>query len=296
MTGIRLKSQMRYSSYPNNEGEFVIHMLTSTEHTFCTNAYIIETQNALVVVDTMMINSDATLLRQRLDDIGKPLIAIIITHGHPDHYNGNSIIISGFGDIPIISTQGVRDCIKSTVDTKQAKWGPYFGKEWPDTKLLPNMLVKDAEVLTLDGLNYKFRDLGAAESSSDLYFTLGKNRSVVFVGDVVFNKMHGFMNDGNSKQWLQVLEQLLVEIGDVQEVFTGHGIPGKTSELVKAQIDYITDYRENISAMMKDQKLLNDEQKGLVQKVMIANYPEYQLVAFIKAGIEAINQELISEI
>jgi glyoxylase-like metal-dependent hydrolase (beta-lactamase superfamily II) len=61
-------------------------MLTSNERTFFTNAYIIETKIGLVVVDTMMINSDAKVLRQYIDNINKPLIAVIITHGHPDHY------------------------------------------------------------------------------------------------------------------------------------------------------------------------------------------------------------------
>ncbi len=296
MTNIRIANKLKYSSYSYEDEGYVIHMLTSSERTFFTNAYIIETRNALVVVDTMMINSDAALLRQKVDDISKPLIAIIITHGHPDHYNGNPIVASDFGEIPIISTKGVSDCIKNTVDTKEIKWKPYFGEEWPDSRLLPNQLVKDGDVLSLDGLNYSFKDLGAAESSSDLYFILGKKRSVVFVGDVVFNKMHGFMNDGNTKQWLQVLAQLLIDIADVKQLYTGHGIPGKTSELVQAQIDYIVYYRTTLSAMINGNEFLSVQQKATFEEILIANYPEYQLVTFIKAGVEAITQELIAEI
>jgi len=60
-------------------------MLTSNERSFFTNAYIIEAQNGLLVVDTLMINFDARLLREQIDKLNKPLIAVIITHGHPDH-------------------------------------------------------------------------------------------------------------------------------------------------------------------------------------------------------------------
>jgi glyoxylase-like metal-dependent hydrolase (beta-lactamase superfamily II) len=168
------KNKLQYSRYVYDAEGYVIHMLTSNERTFFTNAYIIETKNALVVVDTMMINSDALLLRQYIDKIDKPLIAVIITHGHPDHYNGTDTIITGFIDTPIISTRGVLDCIKDTLDSKEVKWKPYFGQYWPEHKILPNQLVNDGEVVSLDGLDYNFTDLGVAESSSDLFLHWGK--------------------------------------------------------------------------------------------------------------------------
>jgi glyoxylase-like metal-dependent hydrolase (beta-lactamase superfamily II) len=292
MSFIRAAEKLKYKRYPHDSEGFVIHMLTSNEQTFFTNAYIVETKNALVIVDTMMINSDAALLRHHANDLGKPIIGVIITHGHPDHYNGTSMVIDGLGDIPIISTSGVRECIKDTTDAKEVKWRPYFGDEWPVLKLLPNQLINDSEVLTLDGLEYNFRDLGAAESSSDLYFTIGRNRAAVFVGDVVFNSMHGFMNDGNSKQWLQVLEQLLTEIGDVKQLFTGHGIAGKTPELIQAQIDYIEHYRGNLLSMINTTHLLSNEQKQSFEQLMKAKYPDYQLVAFITAGMQAVFEEM----
>jgi glyoxylase-like metal-dependent hydrolase (beta-lactamase superfamily II) len=236
MSIIERQNTLKYSRYAYDDEGYVIHMLTSNERTFSTNAYIIETKNALVVVDTMMINSDALLLRQYLDKINKPLIAVIITHGHPDHYNGTDIIIASFNEIPVISTQGVRDCIKDTLDSKEIKWSSYFGDDWPEHQILPNQLVKEGECVSLDGLAYRFSELGAAESSSDLCFNLGDKNSVVFVGDVVFNKMHGFMNDGNSAQWLAVLQQLLIKLADVKQLFTGHGEPGHTYPLIETQI------------------------------------------------------------
>jgi len=295
MSTLQLENEIRYQRYEYDNEGYVVHMLTSSERTFFTNAFIIETKNGLVVVDTMMINSDARVLRQQIDNINKPLIAVIITHGHPDHYNGTDTIISGFKEIPIISTKGVRNCIKDTLDAKEIKWKPYFGEDWPEFKILPNKLVNDGEIVSLDGLEYKFRDLGAAESSSDLFFTLGNNKSVVFVGDVVFNRMHGFMNDGNSAQWLQVLKLLLIELVDVKQLFTGHGIPGNTYQLVQAQIEYIGQYRSILWTIIRNNPVLNDERKESFEKLMIKSFPDYQLTSFIKAGIESVAQELSDE-
>lgn len=289
-----LNNKLNYNCYPYIDEGFVIHMLTSSERTFYTNAYIIETDNALVVVDTLMINSDALLLRQHIEKIDKPLIAIIITHGHPDHYNGTEVISNNPNNVPIISTKGVRDCIQNTFDSKEAKWRPYFGKDWPEHKILPNQIVADGDIIDLDGLHYSFRDLGAAESSSDLFFTVGKNKSAVFVGDVVFNKMHGFMNDGNTTQWLQVLKQLSNELINVKDLYTGHGSPGNTSELIQNQMEYISQYRACIK-MTTNANIdsnISHAQKKLIEKNLIALYPNYQLVSFIQAGIEAVYQEL----
>jgi glyoxylase-like metal-dependent hydrolase (beta-lactamase superfamily II) len=239
-----------------------------------------------------MINADARLLRQQIDAINKPLIAVIITHGHPDHYNGTDIVINGFNKVPVISTEGVRDCINDTVDAKELKWKPHFGENWPEHKILPNQLVKDGEVISLDGLRYRFRDLGAAESTSDLFFTLGENNSIVFVGDVVFNNMHGFMNDGNSAQWLAVLQALLSELKDTKQLFTGHGASGNTAQLIKSQIDYIDYYRSTLEGMLGESPFLNDLQKHSFEQLLMSNFPEYQLTSFIKAGIDAVVQEL----
>jgi hypothetical protein len=48
--------------------------------------------------------------------------------------------------------------------------------------------------------------------------------------------------------------------------------------------------------MMSGKKSLSDEQKASFEKRLTADYPEYQLTSFIKPGIEAVTQELISAI
>lgn len=286
------KQQLNYHTYSYEDEGYTVHMLTSGEHSFLTNAYIVETKSALVVIDTMMINSDALLLRLHLDRINKPLIAVIITHGHPDHYNGTEIITEGFNEIPIISTKGVYHCIQNSVDSKEVKWKPIFGSDWPRNKVLPNRFVSDCETIYLDGLSYRFRDLGAAESSSDLFFTLGEQRSVVFVGDIVFNHTHGFMNDGNSRQWLIVLHKLLTELSDIETLFTGHGAPGHAYQLVKKQIEYIVYYRSSLLNITDESLLLNEEQRTFFENLIIDKYSEYDLTYFITAGIDSVTEEL----
>lgn len=152
--------------------------------------------------------------------------------------------------------------------------------------------MTDNSTVILDGLAYHFRDLGAAESTSDLYFTLGQKHSVVFVGDVVFNRMHSFMNDGHSTQRLTVLNELTQEPAHVGQLFTGHGKPGHPIVLISAQIDYVNAYRTEVTALMQDSAMLKVEQKVKLEEAMTRLFPDYQLTVFIQAGADSVVTEL----
>lgn len=273
---------------------YIIHMLTSPGVSFFTNGYLIEAADGVVAIDTFMTVSDAKAQRALLDSLNKPLIAIIISHGHPDHYNGNSVMLAGFDNVPVISSQGIHDCIRDTVDAKEIKWKPFFGADWPSEKVLPNQIIHDGSRLTLAGLPFCFTELGAAESNSDMYFTVGERPSVVFAGDVVFNQMHGFMNDGHSQQWLQVLHRLNRQLNHLHWLFTGHGLPGEPAQLINQQIQYIQDYQRHVINLGQGAKQLNPEQKTQLTAAMTQAYPDYQLTGFIQAGADAVAAEMAS--
>jgi hypothetical protein len=93
----------------------------------------------------------------------------------------------------------------------------------------------------------------------------------------------------------QVLEQLSVAIGDVKSLFTGHGNPGNTAQLINVQIGYIEYYRAALASVKQGPQMLSPEQRKQFEKKVIDQYPDYQLAAFIKGGIDAVTQELNKE-
>jgi glyoxylase-like metal-dependent hydrolase (beta-lactamase superfamily II) len=50
---------------------------------FPVNAYLVETDTSVIVVDATLGVSDGKTLRSRVEALRKPLAAIIITHAHP---------------------------------------------------------------------------------------------------------------------------------------------------------------------------------------------------------------------
>lgn len=66
----------------------VIHTYRAAETGLFVNSYLIEGESSVVVVDTSLLASDIQALRARLKALHKPLRAILVTHAHPDHFNG----------------------------------------------------------------------------------------------------------------------------------------------------------------------------------------------------------------
>ena len=66
----------------------VIHTYRAAETGLYVNSYLVEAESGVVVVDTGLLVSDIEALRARLRALNKPLLAILVTHPHPDHFNG----------------------------------------------------------------------------------------------------------------------------------------------------------------------------------------------------------------
>lgn len=275
--------------------DYVVHTITSGPTTFLTNAFLVETSRSLVAVDSMMTVSDARELRRRANAVGKPLRAVLITHGHPDHYNGTGELLNGLGKVPVIATANVALAMRRIDDAKEIQWRPVFGEEWPMERVFPDQIVKDREIVFFDGVPFTVRELGPGESHCDLFWTVGTSRRAVFVGDMVFGGVHSFMNDGHSSEWLASLDVLEKELSEVETLYTGHGNAGRPVDLIYAQRRYLHHYRNAVRDLSKGRSSLDGEAKQELVRAMKAILPTDALEGFITAGSDAVASELSGE-
>jgi glyoxylase-like metal-dependent hydrolase (beta-lactamase superfamily II) len=201
---------------------FTTHRIESKVVGTPVNAYLIEGERQLVAIDGTLTVSGGRAVRERVEAIGKPLVALLVTHAHPDHYGGAVEAIAG-SEAPIMATAGVDAAIRRDDQAKEELLRPMFGDEWPAERAFPTRLVEPGEQLTFGDVELTVRDLGPGESPHDSIWLLGQDRSTVFSGDQAYNHMHCFLADGHWESWLANLDRLAADLPAGVRLLPGHG-------------------------------------------------------------------------
>jgi glyoxylase-like metal-dependent hydrolase (beta-lactamase superfamily II) len=186
------------------------------------NAYLVEGERQLVAIDGTLTVSGGRAVRERIEGIGKPLAALLLTHAHPDHYGGAGEAIAG-SEAPIVATAGVDAAIRRDDQAKEEILRPMFGDEWPGERAFPTRLVEPGEELAFGDIELKVRDLGPGESPHDSIWLLGEDHDTVFSGDQAYNHMHCFLADGHWESWLANLDRLAADLPAGVTLLPGHG-------------------------------------------------------------------------
>jgi glyoxylase-like metal-dependent hydrolase (beta-lactamase superfamily II) len=202
----------------------MMHKHSSSAEGALVNAYLVEGEHGVVAVDSMLTVSDSRALRERLEGLGKPLLAVLLTHSHPDHYGGLTEVVAG-DDVPILAPKGVHDAIRRDDPVKEEILRPMFGDEWPRDRTFPNEVVGDGETVEFDGLSFTVIDLGPSESPHDSPWLLGDDERTVFLGDQIYDHVHCFLADGFYREWLANIERLRARFPEDAVLYVGHGGP-----------------------------------------------------------------------
>ncbi|MPZ54507.1 MAG: MBL fold metallo-hydrolase [Acidimicrobiia bacterium] len=247
------------------------------------NSYLIHAPEGIVVVDGQLTVSDATALRDRITATGKPLVAMVVTHPHPDHYAGAKIVA---GDsVPIYATAAVAEVIRRDDAEKDAIVGPMMGEEWPTTRRFPDHQGEDGSTLHLAGLDLTVEDAGPGESHADSRWKIGDDW---FTGDLVCHDVHAYLADGHFQRWLESLDRLLSEIDGETRLHVGHGEPTDRGA-VTGQRAYISAF---VDAVTANSTLDPDERAAAVVETMDRLVDDDRLRFLMELSIEPVAERL----
>jgi glyoxylase-like metal-dependent hydrolase (beta-lactamase superfamily II) len=272
--------------------EPVIHAHMAGETGARSNAYLVETEHGVIAVDALLTVSEARAFRAALDALGKPLLAVLLTHGHPDHYGGLGVLI-GQADVPVAATRAVDQALRADREGKEERLRAALGGEWLVTPVYPNRLLTDGDSLAVDGLSFTVHDLGPGESNADSYWTV-RSGSAAFVGDVALNQVHAYLADGHSGPWLASLARLETALPADAVLYPGHGAAGGL-ELLAWQRGYVETYREAVRTLAQGRPALSDAEKRTLSERMEAFLPSDRLQRFIVQSADAVAAELANE-
>jgi glyoxylase-like metal-dependent hydrolase (beta-lactamase superfamily II) len=223
----------------------LIHRFEGTSAGTPVNSHIVEGANGVVAIDSTLTVSDGRALRKYVEDLGKPLLGVVITHTHPDHYGALVELIRGL-EVPVFAAAGIAEIIRRDEPVKEQILRPLFGDEWAHERAFPTEEVQDGRSVTLGDIELTVTNLGPGESPQDSIWSLDGDRQQVFSADIAYDRHHCYLADGFHEQWLANIERLRGELPDGATLHPGHGEPCGT-EVLDWQAGYINVFMEAVN-------------------------------------------------
>jgi glyoxylase-like metal-dependent hydrolase (beta-lactamase superfamily II) len=220
------------------------------------NVTVIVGKTSVIVVDAKQTEPGAKDLLAEIGKITpKPVKTALITHSDGDHVNGLVAFPAG---TKIIAHENN----KKEQETALAAGG----RGAPPADKLPNQVVsKNKEAMTIDGVRLELYHFAPAHTSGDLIVFL-PDQKVCATGDIVVmnraddNPNVHFEKNGSTEGWLESVKGLIALNADTY--VTGHGDLATKADLQR-KLTATTARRNKIAAMIKEGKSLDDIKAAL---------------------------------
>lgn len=170
------------------------------------------------------------------------MLAVLVTHGHPDHYAGIGLFKAQWPDAVVWASQATHDTIKNDHYGFNKLAAELAHGNFPDPVVLPDRTFADNETLSIGGATIVTREMGQAESNSSTVYYLPATGDL-YAGDLVLNRMHGFFYEGASLANLAVLDRMATLFPNAKTLHPGHGASGPVAEVLARHRPYIVEAR-----------------------------------------------------
>lgn len=189
------------------------------------NLTFVNTSKGLVVVDSgASVQIGEMALRQIKKTLKKPVIAIINTHFHGDHWLGNDAFEAAYKGLPIYAHAGT---IKEIQGMQGNLWRRLM-EQWTNQAtlgtrvVLPTLALDHAAELKFGDVTLRMHHYGTAHTQSDLCVEVLEDK-VMLVGDVAMDRRIANMDDGSYQGTLKTYAAL--EKTGAKIWVPGHGEP-----------------------------------------------------------------------
>src|SRR5580700_9532361 len=269
----------RPSALAAGQQPFSIKVATSLDDQFWVNSVIIEGTHEVMLVDAQLTKTNAERVLQQIKETKKPLSTIYITHEHADHFLGLEIFGEAYPRVRIIANSEVTDRINKVYQEKIDKWQKILG------------LAATSRIVAIEKFNGNFIEFenskievlkhirGDTDKNTMLWIP---GQRILIAGDVLFNDMHVYTAETDSKargEWLNSLIK-------IRELNPAVVIPGHSK--VGAPLDSSTavNFTENYLLVFEEQLKIAKDADNLVN-TMKEKFPSADLLLAIERGAQA---------
>ena len=172
-----------------------------------TTATLIYGEHDAVLVDALTTEAEGEALANWIALHDKNLTTIYITHGHPDHFFGMSVVLERFPNAKAIATSGTMDLLAQT-PPELIDFGRQMWPGLPANLAFPEPYEDDTFIL--EGEEIRIVEQGRTDAlhSTSLHVP---SIDLVVGGDVLYNQCHMFVGETtpqSRENWIAALDRL----------------------------------------------------------------------------------------
>jgi glyoxylase-like metal-dependent hydrolase (beta-lactamase superfamily II) len=267
------------SAFGGGQHNLSIKVFTSPDDQFWTNSVMIEGAHEVMLVDAQLTKTGAERVLQEIKETKKPLSIIYITHEHADHFLGLEVFKEAYPRVRIIANSAVVDRINKVYQDKIDKWKKILGTGATSHVVAIEKL--DASFIKFE--NSKIEVLKNIQGDTDENTMLWISaQRILIAGDVVFNNMHVYTAETDSKareKWLNSLNQ-------IRELKPSVVIPGHSKVGAPLDASAAVDFTENYLLVFEEELNKAKDPDGLIN-AMKERFPSADLLLAIERGAKA---------
>lgn len=242
-------------------------------------------KGGVLVVDAQFPDTASHLIEEIRKKTDKPFELLINTHHHYDHTAGN------------IAFKGLVKNVLAHGNSKINQQNAAIKNKTEDKQLYPNQTFGSVWCQPFGKEKICLRYFGAAHTNGDSFVQF-KKAGIVHVGDLVFNRMHPYIDRSSGasiKGWIDVLEKAAAEFKPKTTYVCGHAGNGFDIVIKKEDMLAFRSYLINLMAYVGDQIKNNISLDKLIADTKaIPGSPEWQGDG-IERPLKAAYQELMEK-
>jgi len=267
------------SAFASGQRGFSIKVFTSPDDQFWANSVIIEGEHEVMLVDAQLTKTNAERVLEVIQKTKKPLSIIYITHEHADHFLGLEVFREAYPGVRIIANSAVVGRINKVYQEKIDKWKKILDSG--ATSQVVAIEKFDGNFIEFEGTKIEvLKNIQGDTDENTMLWIPGQG--ILIAGDVLFNDMHVYTAETDSKargKWLNSLQKIRELKPSV--VIPGHskvGAPLDSSTAVDFTEKYLLVFEEGLKKAKDPESLIN---------TMKEKFPSADLLLAIERGAKA---------
>ena len=221
-----------------------------------------------LLIDAQHIRTDVAALGDLIEQTGRRLTTIYVTHGHADHWYGAGELVARFPEARLVATPPVVEYIHQAADVEAQQWAAMFGDRVVKPTAVPETL--NGLTLELEGYELRIVEVGQGDIHPSTVVHIPAIDAVV-AGDVVYNQIHAMLGLSGPREWERWIQSVdAVEKLSPQMIVCGHKKPESSDREIDRMLDetraYISDFAEGAQSLNSAEELIG---------LMKSKYPDF---------------------